>query len=475
MTENLEENLDYQSELTLDIKKVLKIVCLLSVVLYPIFLIGDFLFYPDLIHLFVFLRLTVVVTCVLILANLKNMSMLKSVELSAILTTTVCAQTITLMPILANDPSTPYYAGINLVGIGTITFIPWRLKRLPIAVSAVFLPYILSGIVLCLTVADKWSGFILNTLFVIGTMAISTTIRVHSTKIRHQEFLSRKKLAQEISERTEIIEARTKELLEVRSLSKQFSPQIVKAISSGQLTLNQKVHRTPICAIFIDIVNSTRRIVRIDNHDMNQVISRFMDNTISILLKHDLTVDKFLGDGILAFSNDPVKQADYAERTVLAAIEVISNIQENQNWFIERWLNKFEVRIGIASGYANVGFYGSEDLYRTYTAIGPVMNLASRLCAQGNPNEVLISNSVYKEVNNNPFLKFTQTENLILKGFEDDIIRAYSVTREVEKVGEAPPSCGTCGSQMVLKQNIKGIFDFKCSTCEMDEVLKLSS
>src|SRR5690606_16230039 len=147
-------------------------------------------------------------------------------------------------------------------------------------------------------------------------------------------------------------------------LSSQFSPQVVEAIKNKKINVSSGVRRAKICAMFIDIVNSTERVTRVDKEKVHNVISQFMDDTIKILLKYDLTIDKFLGDGVLAFSNDPVSYPDFIERTVNAAFEVREKIKDRAEFYENNWLSEFQVKTGIAVGYANVGFYGSERYFR---------------------------------------------------------------------------------------------------------------
>ena len=249
-------------------------------------------------------------------------------------------------------------------------------------------------------------------------------------------------------------------------LGRQFSPQVVSAIKNGEIKLGDSAQGANICAIFVDIVNSTDRVTRIDNKHINKVISMFMEDASRYLLKYDLTIDKFMGDGVLAFSNAPFRYNDYIERTVRAAIELRDAIQKRQYLYENYWLNKFQIRIGVASGFANVGFYGSKDYYHSYTAIGPVVNLASRLCSVAEPNEIVIPYSVAEELDIECFdLEYIGTKNL--KGFERDIIKAYRVLG-VKDVATTPfdtVNCPKCTTLMHLDTNSQGIYEFICRNC----------
>jgi class 3 adenylate cyclase len=120
----------------------------------------------------------------------------------------------------------------------------------------------------------------------------------------------------------------------------------------------------------------------------------FMDDTIPIMLKYDITIDKFLGDGVLGFANDPIQHADYVKRVADAALEIRKRIRSRADLYSILWGSELEIRVGIAEGSANVGFYGSRQAFRSYTALGPVMSLASRLCGAALPGQVLVSEEV---------------------------------------------------------------------------------
>ena len=113
-----------------------------------------------------------------------------------------------------------------------------------------------------------------------------------------------------------------------------------------------------------------------------------------MLLKYDITVDKFLGDGVLGFSNAPIAHKDYVERVITAATEILHRLEMREEDYSAVWGEKLKVTIGIAVGRANIGFYGSDDSVKSYTALGPVVNLASRLCGHGHPDQIITHQEV---------------------------------------------------------------------------------
>ena len=255
--------------------------------------------------------------------------------------------------------------------------------------------------------------------------------------------------------------------MRLNTLSAQFSPQIVESIRSGKLRLEAGGHRAQICAIFIDIVNSTERVTRIDTDNVDKVLSRFLDETIKTLLKYDVTVDKFLGDGVLAFCNAPLRRPDYVSRVVSAALEIRNNIEQSQTYFEPLWEAPLQVRMGIAMGYVNAGFYGSQKHFRSYTAIGPAMNLASRLCSSADPGQIVVDQEVNEVIKTEFETKFIGKKSL--KGFESESVHAYHVlsSTSVEKNALAGLNdCPKCNGMLTFETNYKGQFILSCRSCD---------
>lgn len=120
-------------------------------------------------------------------------------------------------------------------------------------------------------------------------------------------------------------------------LSKQFSPQIIQGIKSGQYSLSSKVHRSKIYALFVDIKDSTIKFSTLNRDDLQKIISMYMEDVMGVFLKYDITIDKFLGDDVMGFTNDPVSQSDYLERAILAAIEIKNKISLKQEIYSRFW------------------------------------------------------------------------------------------------------------------------------------------
>lgn len=437
----------------------------LAIPLYLIFWICDILYVPNLKWPFLALRLSIVPLCIFVRTLIKKTDNYKTAQNISIIFIGFLASTINIMIMIINDPGTPYYAGLNLVALGTLSFIPWSKVYYFSTAAAIYMPYF-AWSTIKIFLGEKPTSFFVSTFFIVGTVTISFIMRYFNESLRKKELKSRIALQMEVTSRDSIIEIKTNEAVKLTSLSKQFSPQVVHAISSGKIDIENSLMRSNICSIFIDIVSSTDRITRLDKDDINKVLSFFMEDTMKVLLKYDITIDKFLGDGVLAFSNAPIQHADYIKRVVDAALEIRNRIAANRDRYLEIWLNELQIRVGISSGYANVGFYGSQEYFRSYTAIGKVVNLASRLCSVAEPSQILVSQDVAKALDSNQYeLKNVGLRKL--KGFEQDIINVFTVTSSErdELSNHNIPSCPQGHGILHLETNSNGIYVLKCRTC----------
>ena len=155
---------------------------------------------------------------------------------------------------------------------------------------------------------------------------------------------------------------------------------------------------------------------------------------------------------------------DYATR-LKNDLEVREKIRMDQDFYEKNWQRSFQIRIGISHGFANVGFYGSKKYFQTYTAIGPVVNLAARLCSAANPDQMVIDHDVFELVQNNYKTNFIGKKSL--KGFDEDIFHLYEViaNNETSTLNPGVSECPKCSGIINLEVNDQGHFVFMCKSC----------
>ena len=175
-------------------------------------------------------------------------------------------------------------------------------------------------------------------------------------------------------------------------------PQANRAIKSGK-TLSQIKHRRRYLTVFFsDIVRFTDRIEQSELEDAANFLNDYRNQMCQIATRNGGTLDKFIGDSLMiTFGDDADSQPDQnSQRALQMALEMQQAITQMASTDLARsGSNHLSVRIGIASGYCTTGNFGS-DTRMEYTAIGKAVNLASRLEELANPNEILVSHSVYQ-------------------------------------------------------------------------------
>ncbi len=137
--------------------------------------------------------------------------------------------------------------------------------------------------------------------------------------------------------------------------------------------------------MFMDIVGFTPISEHYKNNDdpegLVEIINNYLDRMTKVILKHDGTVDKYMGDCIMAFWNAPLQCDNHADMALRAAEEIIETADELIKELEDKGLPRIDVGIGINTGDCIVGNMGSETRF-DYSVIGDAVNLAARLEGQ---------------------------------------------------------------------------------------------
>lgn len=458
-----------ESEVVEEIRSVLQVISnLMAAPLFLAFWIADLIYVPQHKWSFLALRLCIIPLCLIVKNEVKKAQSARRARIIAALYAGCVAVPINIMIGMIPDVGTGYYAGLNLVAIGGLSFIPFSAIGFWGTAFAIYIPYYVIVLLKAQNLDDLWA-IVINSFFIVGSIVICFLIRFFHEKLRIREITSRLALKTEISNRDYIIRAKTEEAVRLNTLSTQFSPQVVQAIREGRVDLEKGVHRSQICAIFVDIVGSTERVVRLDQAKVDLVLARFMDTVVTIFLKYDITIDKFQGDGILAFANDPIRYSDYIQRTCLAALEVRDALKSDRDFYLMNWKKEMQIRIGISAGYANVGFYGNKKFFRSYTAIGAPLPFASRLTNLAQPNQILIDSDIAQCL----ALELYDLKNIgehVIRGFEGDQHFVFELIRPPLARQKTDTShCPDCSdSVLYLDTNDQGIFVMRCRQCSFE-------
>ena len=174
-----------------------------------------------------------------------------------------------------------------------------------------------------------------------------------------------------------------------------FSPQLAEAIVAGGEEL-LKTHRREISVVFIDLRGFTAFTERAEPEEVMELLHAYHAAMGSLVLAHGGTLERFAGDSVMVFFNDPVPiehPAQHAVRMALAMQQAFPPLGEIWN------KRGFELGLGcgIAQGYATLGLIGF-DGRRDYAAIGNVTNLAARLCAEAASGQILVDRKIMTNV-----------------------------------------------------------------------------
>jgi adenylate cyclase len=177
------------------------------------------------------------------------------------------------------------------------------------------------------------------------------------------------------------------------------SDHVLREVVESPEAIHLKGELREVSVLYLDIRKFTRLTGSIGPERVVAFLNECFDLITGRLLEHGATVDKYIGDAILAYLGAPIETEDHAQRAVAAAIAVQRAIHE-RNQRCEASMQPFvrlEVGIGIHTGQVVVGNIGSE-LKMDYTAIGEPVNVANRLQAMAGPGEIMVTGAVRERV-----------------------------------------------------------------------------
>ncbi len=223
-------------------------------------------------------------------------------------------------------------------------------------------------------------------------------------------------LAAEVSQWNASLERRVAEqvaeLERVGKLRRFFSPQLAEAILSGADDPLQS-HRRDITVVFCDLRGFTAFAEISEPEEVMGVLREYHAATGELILQYEGTLERFTGDGMMIYFNDPVPVPNAAERAVRMSLVIRDRVGAmSREWAARGY--ELSHGIGIAQGYATLGAIGFEGRW-DYGAIGTVTNLAARLCAEAAADQVLISQRVATSVAS--FVETEPARTLSLRGF----------------------------------------------------------
>ena len=216
----------------------------------------------------------------------------------------------------------------------------------------------------------------------------------------------------------ERVQRQVQELERLARLRRFLAPQLAEVIASDQHEQVLESHRREITVVFCDLRGFTAFSETTEPEEVTGVLREFHAAMGELIYRYEGTLERFTGDGMMIFFNDPLPCSDPAERAIHMAISMRSRVAElKARW--QRRGHQLDFAVGVAMGYATLGKIGFEGRF-DYAAIGTVTNLASRLCDEAKGNQILVSQRIYSAVE--ALVEAETVGELSLKGFSRPIL-----------------------------------------------------
>jgi class 3 adenylate cyclase len=211
----------------------------------------------------------------------------------------------------------------------------------------------------------------------------------------------------------ERVQEQVAQLERLGRLKRFFSPQLAELIVAGGAEDPLKTHRREVTVVFLDLRGFTAFAETSEPEEVMGVLREYHAEMGKLILQHEGTLERFTGDGMMIFFNDPTPVPNPAERALRMAVAMRDRVAE----LIVKWRKRgydLDFGVGIAQGYATIGAIGFEGRW-DYGAIGTVTNLAARLCGEAKPGQILISQRLLGIVEE--LMEVEPVGELTLKGF----------------------------------------------------------
>ena len=203
-----------------------------------------------------------------------------------------------------------------------------------------------------------------------------------------------------------------------------FAPRLAAQIAGSADQLKLGGDKSTVAVLFSDIRGFTALSESMKPDEVARLLSEYFSVMVEIVFRHGGTLDKFIGDAVMAQWGAPISAEDDADRAMDAALDMMRELETlNQRWASEG-RPRLQIGIGLSFGESFAGYIGSERRLE-YTVIGDVVNIASRLCSEAGGGEILMTDEMRQALTDAPSMRERGT--MELKG-KRATLAVYSVS-----------------------------------------------
>jgi adenylate cyclase len=227
-----------------------------------------------------------------------------------------------------------------------------------------------------------------------------------------------------------------REKRKVKSLFGQYlKPELVENMARARAIEDIPIggERRELSLLFVDIRGFTHMSESMEPQDVLRVIDLYLEELTKVVFRWDGTLDKYVGDEIMAFWNAPHAQEGHALLAVRCAWEMIAKMPEIQEQLAAEGLPQIQYGIGVNTGPASIGIMGSKAR-RAYTALGDTVNTAARFCGHAGPTQILIGQRTFDLCQD--YIAVDMVPGVQLKGKSAEKFTIYRVTAIREAPGQ---------------------------------------
>ena len=213
-----------------------------------------------------------------------------------------------------------------------------------------------------------------------------------------------------------------------KKIAKYIPPQINDALFRGDYDTKIETKRKKLTIFFSDIKDFTSVSENLQPEDLTKYLNEYFSEMTSIALEHGGTIDKYIGDAMMIFFGDPNTNGE--RQDARDCLEMALSMQEKMKQLQNKWQNEgfsepFQIRIGINTGYCNVGNFGSAQRL-TYTIIGGEVNVTQRLEGNADPNGILMSYETFAHTQD--MVEVEERKKIKMKGINKEV-KSFAVKK----------------------------------------------